>query len=251
MANQRLYNAFLLVALATSAANAAEEKQPDNGTDPTKQTQAVTVAYEHIALRDGFYRGTFKPSYKLPLGPHSSVTLLVPIVRTDTAGNEDYDLGDASLKLSYVYKLTRDHGIVLQGEVVFDTAGRPELGGNATVLKGTVIYAKFLQGGAIFAPTLGLNEGFGPDGRTVRSLVADFYYVPKLSDPRYYVTFDPALTADVENDAEFASVAVTIGRVIGPAFGGSSQVYVKPGVFLGGERSADWGIEIGYKVIGF
>jgi hypothetical protein len=75
--------------------------------------------------------------------------------------------------------------------------------------------------------------------------------VPKLSDPRYYVTFDPALTADVENDAEFASVAVTIGRVIGPAFGGSSQVYVKPGVFLGGERSADWGIEIGYKVIGF
>jgi hypothetical protein len=55
----------------------------------------------------------------------------------------------------------------------------------------------------------------------------------------------------VENDAEFASVAVTIGRVIGPAFGGSSQVYVKPGVFLGGERSADWGIEIGYKVIGF
>jgi len=62
----------------------------------------------------------------LPLGPRSSLTLLVPIVRTDIAGNEDYDLGDASLKLSYVYKLTKDHGIVLQGEVVFDTAGRPE-----------------------------------------------------------------------------------------------------------------------------
>jgi hypothetical protein len=133
--NQSRCDAFLVFALATSAAYAAEETQPDNGTDPTKQTHAVTVAYEHIALRDGFYRGTFKPSYKLPLGPHSSVTLLVPIVRTDIAGNEDFDLGDASLKLSYVYKLTRDHGIVLQGEVVFDTAGRPELGGDATVLK--------------------------------------------------------------------------------------------------------------------
>lgn len=251
MATKNRYNAFLVLALATYAVHAAEGTQPDNGTDPTKQTQAVTLAYEYLELRDGFYRETFKPQYKLPLGPHGSVTLLVPLIRTDIAGNEDYDLGDASLKFSYVYKLTRDHGIVLQGEVVFDTAARPELGSGATVFKGTVIYAKFLQDGAIFAPALGVNEGFDRDGRVVRSLVADFYYVPKLSDPRYYVTIDPALTADLENHAQFGSLAVTIGRVIGPAFGGSSQVYVKPGVFFGGERSADWGIEIGYKVIGF
>jgi hypothetical protein len=251
MATKNRCKAFLLLAVATYAAHAAEQTPPDNGTDPTKQTQAVTLAYEHIELRDSFYRGTVKPSYKLPLGPRSSITALVPFVRTDIAGNEDYDLGDASLKLSYVYKLTKDHGIVLQGEVVFDTAARAELGSGATVFKGTVIYAKFLHSGAIFAPALGLNDSFGRDGRAVRSVVADFYYVPKLSDHRYYVTIDPALTADLENDAEFASLAVTIGRVIGPAFGGSSQVYVKPGVFAGGERSADWGLEIGYKVLGF
>jgi hypothetical protein len=251
MPSRRGYNALLPLVLAASALHAAEETEPDNGTDPTKQTQAVTLAYEHLELRDGFYRGTFKPQYKLPLGSRTSITLLVPFASTDLAGNEDYDLGDASLKLSHVYKLTRDQGIVLQGEVVFDTAAREELGGQASVFKGTVIYAKFLPRGAIFAPAFGFNDSFGPDGRPVRSFVADFYYVPKLRDRRYYMTIDPTMTLDRENDSEFASLAVTLGRVIGPAFGGSSQVYMKPGVFVGGDRPADWGIEIGYKVIGF
>jgi hypothetical protein len=102
-----------------------------------------------------------------------------------------------------------------------------------------------------FAPAFGFNDSFGPDGLPVRSFVADFYYVPKLKDPRYYMTIDPTLTLDRENDTDFASLAITLGRVIGPAFGGSSQVYMKPGVFVGGDRPADWGIEIGYKIIGF
>ena len=251
MARTSRYTALLLFAMAAAAVHAAEDSEPDNGTDPTKQTQAVTLAYEHLELRDGFYRGTFKPQYKLPLGSSTSITLLVPFASTDLAGNEDYDLGDVSLKLSSVVKLTRDHGIVLQGEVVFDTAAREELGGQATVFKGTVIYAKFLSSGAIFAPAFGFNDSFGPDGLPARSFVADFYYVPKLRDRRYYMTIDPTLTLDRENDTDFASLAVTLGRVIGPAFGGSSQVYMKPGVFFGGDRPADWGIEIGYKVIGF
>src|ERR1044072_1625217 len=79
-----------------------------------------------------------------------------------------------------VVKLTRDHGIVLQGEVVCHRAARAELGAQATVFKGTVIFAKFLASGAIFAPAFGFNDSFGPDGNPVRSFVADFYYVPKL-----------------------------------------------------------------------
>ena len=91
------------------------------------------------------------------------------------------------------------------------------------MFQGTVIYAKFLASGAIFAPAFGFNDSFGPDGNPVRSFVADFYYVPKLKDRRYYMTIDPTLTLDRENDATFASLAVTLGRVIGPAFGGSAR----------------------------
>ena len=37
----------------------------------------------------------------------------------------------------------------------------------------------------------------------------------------------------------------------GAAFGGHSQVYVRPQVLMGNERPANWSFQIGYKVIGF
>jgi hypothetical protein len=85
----------------------------------------------------------------------------------------------------------------------------------------------------------------------VNTTTFDFYYVPKLADPRNLITVDPAVNLDWENDKEFLSLAVTYGRVTGPAFGGIGIVTVKPTVFAGGDRPADWGIEIGYKLLGF
>ena len=39
--------------------------------------------------------------------------------------------------------------------------------------------------------------------------------------------------------------------VLGPLLGGSSQVYIKPSVYLGGHSTADWGIEVAFKLLGF
>jgi hypothetical protein len=65
------------------------------------------------------------------------------------------------------------------------------------------------------------------------------------------VTFDPSLNFDWENDKRFAGLAVTMGRVTGPAFGGNGILFVKPSVFVGGDRPSSWGVEVGFKVLGF
>ena len=44
---------------------------------------------------------------------------------------------------------------------------------------------------------------------------------------------------------------MTYGRVVGPAFGGTGIVTIKPQVFAGDGRPGDWGLEVGYKVLGF
>jgi hypothetical protein len=44
---------------------------------------------------------------------------------------------------------------------------------------------------------------------------------------------------------------LTTGYSLGPAFGGSSQIYVRSSTYAGGERAANWGIEVGYKVLRF
>lgn len=72
----------------------------------------------------------------------------------------------------------------------------------------------------------------------INSTVFDFYFVPKLADPSNFITIDPALSFDWESEREFSSLAVTMGRAVGTAFGGNGRVFVKPSVFAGGERSA-------------
>lgn len=248
--------AIAIAGLLCAAAQAQDAtKAPDNGTDPTKMSTSAAIQYEHIALRGGFGSGNLKLSYIVPLGEKRdySLRLRVPVARADVLGNNGFGLGDVSLQVAHVFGLTKEHGFVAQGELLFDTAKRPELGSGKTVVKGTLIYALFLQGGHIFAPAAVQSVSIGGDGNRARvnGTVFDFYYVPKLADPKTFVTVDPALSFDWEAKKQFASLAVTVGRAVGPAFGGSAQVFMKPSVFFGGERPGNWGVEIGYKVIGF
>ena len=134
----------------------AQEKPANNGTDPTKLTTILQPTYEYLDLVGGFESGVLRLNYTQPFGAKSdySLRLRVPVQMNDVLGNSGHDLGDASLMLTHVFGLTRTHGWVFQGEAVFDTAARPELGTGKNVLKGTLIYARFLPTGAIFAPAV-------------------------------------------------------------------------------------------------
>lgn len=245
--------ASLLVCSAAHAQNA--DKAPDNGTDPTRFSSAASVQWEHIDLKGGFAAETLNFTYWQPLGEKKNYNLRVrlPVVRNDALGRGGYDMGDFALRLNHVYSVTKKDAIVLSAELVFDTAQRPELGTGKHVFKPNVTYAMFLEGGAIFAPAFVHSISIGGDSNRTRvnATVFDFYYVPKLADPKNFMTVDPALSFDWKGKKQFASLAVTLGRGIGPAFGGNSQVFIKPTVFVGGDRPGKWGVELGYKVIGF
>jgi hypothetical protein len=200
-------------------------------------------------------RGTLRLSYTTPLDDAQSYALRVrvPVTYVDVLGDDGYDIGDASLEISHVFGLTKQHAFVAKGELIFDTAARPELGTGQNVFKGTFIYAKFLQSGSIFAPALVQSNSLWGDGNRpdVNSTTIDFYYVPKLANPKNLITYDPALNFDWENDKQFFSLAITFGRVLGPQLGGNGILFVKPSVFAGSDRPSSWGMEVGYKVIGF
>ncbi len=241
---------------ATAAAEntKAATAEPNNGTDPTRLTTSIAVAYEYNDLVAGLSRQAPRVDLTLPFGQKQdySVRLRVPMVSNDVAGNDNFGLGDVSVTGTHVFGLTRQRGLVVQGEFIADSASRPELGGGKNVLKGTFIYARFLPKG-IFAPALVHSVDVGGDSNRadVNMTTVDLYYVPKLPNPRAFMTIDPALNFDWENDAEFASLAVTGGTAVGKAFGGIAQLYVKPTVLFGHERPGDWSIEVGFKVLGF
>ena len=244
----------LLLGCAAGPALAAGADQPNNGTDPTRLISTAALVYEYNDLANDLERHAPRFDLILPFGEKQdySLRLRVPVIRNDVFGDSSFNLGDVSLTGTHVFGVTPKRGMVVQGEYIANTADRPELGTGRHVFKGTFIYARFLPQG-IFAPALVHSVDLGGDtGRADVSITTmDFYYVPKLKDPRNFVTIDPSLNFDWENNAEFASLAVTAGRTVGQAFGGITQVYIKPSVLMGHERPGDWSVEVGFKVLGF
>lgn len=234
-----------------SLAHPSLAQEEDNGTDPTKMRRLVLTSYEHMDLGRDATRGTLKLAYEQPMADATSVRLTVPVVGVDAPGlKNDAALGDISLRVTHLMDVNRERGIVLQGDIYADSARRRELGYGTTVLKGTAIYAKFLQGGAIFAPALSHAQSL--DGHNEFSeTTLDFYYVPKLPDPAWYMTVDPAAIHNWETNATYASIAITTGREVGKIGGGLAQLYLKPNILIGVDRPADWSIEAGFRVIGF
>lgn len=232
----------------------AAHRSENNGTDPTRVSRTVQVKYEYLALRDGFTSSTLRLLYTQPLGSGFSAVFKLPVTRVDVFGNDGAGLGDVSVQVGMVFGLPREGGNVVQAEVFFDTATRPELGAGNSVLKATYIRAFFLQSGAILAPSFVQSVSLlgGGDRPKVNLSTVDLYYVPKMADPRNLVTFDPNVNYNWQNGNRFASLAVTLGRNIGPSpFGGNQFVLVKPAILVGSDRPNKWGLELTYRVIGF
>lgn len=255
MRTSTTFGATLLCLQMTAAAAQDAKKGIDNGTDPTRFSTSAALIYEYNDLAGGLARQAPRVEVIIPLGAqhHYNVRVTVPVVSNDVAGNDNFALGDVAVRMSHVFGVTRHRGMVVHGEMIFNTAKRDELGTGKDVFKGTFIYAHFRPNGSIFAPALvqSLDVAGDRDRADVNITTIDFYYVPKLKDPHNYITWDPALNFDWANNKDYVSLAVTFGRVVGEAFGGHAQVYIKPSLLAGSERPGDWSMEVGFKVLGF
>lgn len=251
---KKLTSLLLLLFLNTILLSTAHaEEEVNNGTDPTRLATTAAIQYKHTDLRTNGSTGLFEALYTHPLGAQKRMSLTVTVPYASGAADSEFSFGDVGLKFTHVADLNRERGLAYTAEILFDTAHRADLGTGQSVLKASGFYAKFLQNGGIFAPALVQQVDLGNrrGRRDVNNTTLDLYYVPKLADPLYFMTYDPAIIADWENDLEYVSLTITVGRMLGKAFGGNSQVYIKPQVLGGTERPVDWTIQVGYKVIGF
>lgn len=230
-----------------------ESREINNGTNPTLLTTQAGIQYQSNRLTSGDTIGLFEAFYVQPFGAgDKALRFTVPFA--DSPFDNTMALSDISLTYIDVFYLTEKNGAAFTAELFLDTAARDDLGYGQYAMEVTGFYAWFLDNGAIFAPawvqTFGL-EGGNDAGGDLNITTVDFYYVPKLANPNFYLTFDPAVIRDWENDITFGSLQITAGMLTGRMFGGDSQIFVKPGVQFGGDRVADWSVQVGFKVLNF
>jgi len=236
------------------AEKTANSEVVNNGTNPTLLSTTAGIQYTYNDIRGGFSSGLWEAYFGMPFGSRKQFSFQLKVPYADSALDDDFGLGDVSLKFTHVVDVNASRGIAYTAELFLDTADRPDLGNGQEVLEFSAFYAKFLPGGNIFAPalvqTVGL-DGKGSNGQDINRTTIDFYYVPKLANPKFFMTFDPALSYDWETDKGFASLQVTFGMLTGKVAGGDSQIFIKPGIYAGADRPLDFSVQVGFKVLGF
>ncbi|PYG31034.1 hypothetical protein C8N36_10588 [Pelagimonas varians] len=236
-----------------SLAAAQEFQQINNGTNPTLLTTQAGLQYQLNRVNTNLDTGLLEAFYTRPFGDGSkAIRFNVPF--SDVPAGEGLTFGDFSVTYIDVFHLTENNGAAFTFELFLDTAEKETAGYGQIAGETSVFYAWFLKNGSIFAPawvqTFGL-EGGNDQGQSLNTSTFDFYYVPKLANSKYYMTFDPAIIHDWESEKTFGSLQVTMGMLTGKAFGGDGQVFIKPGVLFGADKPADWSFQVGYKVLNF
>ena len=243
-----------ICALATAAQAQEKAAAPDNGTDPSRISNSFITDFKYLSLRDDFTSEVIDLKFTAAVARHTGLSIDLPVASIDTLGNNDYGIGDFSFKASHVSGMSKKGANVFQAELFLDTADRPELGNGQDVLKLTYIKVIFLPTHAIIAPSFIQNFGFGGKGDRARvnNFVFDLYYVPHFKNPKLYMTIDPNITYNWDTGSSYEGLLVTVGYGLGKAFGkGNGSVYVKPSVYFGDDRPADWGMEVGYRLLAF
>jgi hypothetical protein len=249
----RVLLAAALLGCATPAM--AQEEAPDNGTDPTRLSTSFSLSYEAISLPERGQLDTLYLKYGVPISAdrRTGLNLKLPVV-SNSLGEDGYGLGDFTIKITRVPVVTPKYGVVVSAEAVLNTADAPDRGFGVNALKLTAIYAAFLKSGAIFAPSFLQTFSVGspdPGRKDVNLTTIDFYYVPKLANPKAYMTVDPSILYDWESDEIAGAIAVTYGQSVDLGLPGNESFFIKPSLGLGTNRGSGLGLEVGFKVVGF
>jgi hypothetical protein len=180
-------------------------------------------------------------------------------------GKDDIDdsgLGDINFRLLTVPYFKGANAIAIALEVFLNTASEDNLGAGTTSLAPVIFYGRFFRGGfgpwkkgGLFAP--GLQYKFSvdeDDGRAdTEQAIIDINFLLQAKDGQSWLFAEPQIVFDLENNTEFAIIDIEFGWMMTKWFENMAgqSFYLRPTFTVGTDRFTDYGIEVGYKFIGW
>ena len=258
-----------------SAENAAKDKSDKTGTNPINFQRDLRFYNEYLWLnednvgdgnqniftmeyRQPFYKGKWQFRIRLPF----STSLKFDATGDGIDDIDDSGLGDVNFRLLTVPYFQGANAFAVALEVFANTASEDSLGAGTTSLAPIVFYGRFFRGGfgpwkrgGLFAP--GLQYKFSVDedeGRDkTEQIILDVNFLLQSVDQQSWLYAEPQIVFDQETDAEFAIMDIEFGWMMSkwwPDLKGQS-FYLRPTFTIGADRPTDYGLEIGYKFVGW
>jgi len=266
----------LAVAQESSAESIAKDTSDKSGTNPVNFQRDIRFYNEYTWLntegdgnqnvftteyRQALFDGEWQFRVKAPF-----VTSLKADFNND--GIDDLDesgLGDVNFRLLKKPWFKGPHAIALGFEVFLNTASEDALGSGTTTLGPQIFYGYFFgknpipipgyRGGGLFAPGLQYRFSVEEDaGRSDTDAVAiDINYLALSEDKTRWLFANPQVLFDRENEQDYVFFDVEFGWMMAkwyPELKGQS-FYIRPTFTIGADRPSDYGIEFGYKFVGW
>jgi hypothetical protein len=251
------------------AEQAAKDKSDKSGTNPINFQRDFRIYNEHLWLDGNQNLATVE--FRTPFaGGKWQFRTRVPFItslRADVNGDgiddiDDSGLGDVNFRLLTVPYFKGANALAFALEVFLNTASDDSLGAGTTSLAPVVFYGRFFRGGfgpwkrgGLFAPGLQYRFSIDEDeGRNeTEQVILDINFLLQSVDQQSWLYAEPQIVFDRENDAEFAIMDIEFGWMMTkwwPDLKGQS-FYLRPTFTVGRDRPTDYGIEVGYKWVGW
>lgn len=267
-----VFVAFLIIGLTFTVVYAQDDakeamKADKTGTNPINFTHDARLYNEYIWLNtagDGSqnittfeYRTPFAGG-KWQFRARARVASIEADLNDD--GTDDVDdsgVGDFDFRFLTVpiIDMKKKFALAVGFETFLPTATEDSLGQGALSF-GPQVFGVFFAPmgikGTLIAPAyqhkFSIDED---DGRSeVHQGFIDIFLLWGSSDKQYWALVDPQIILDYEQDKEFMIVDIEAGTMLDRFFGTKGHsAYLRPSFGVGGNRSTDGSIEIGYKII--
>jgi hypothetical protein len=276
--------ASLLIALASPSLAVAQEASAEQitkdtsdktGTNPVNFQRDLRFYNEYSWLNtdgDG-YQNVSTMEYRQPIFDGAwqfRTRIRYSFIEADLNddGSNDIDvsgIGDADFRLLKQPWFFGANAVTTAVEVFLNTASEDALGAGTTALGPQVFYARFFgknpipfySGGGLFAPGLQYRFSIHEDkGRAdTDQIVIDLNFLVMSKDKTRWFFLNPQIVSDRENNADFAFIDIEFGWMMAkwyPNLKGQS-FYIRPTFTIGSDtdRPTDYGMELGYKFIGW
>ena len=257
------------------AEQAAKDTSDKSGTNPINFQRDLRFYNEYLWLNednagDGnqnvftmeYRQPFFKGKWQFRLRAPFTTSLQADVNGDGIDDIDDSGLGDINFRLLTVPYFKGANAFAFALEVFANTASEDSLGAGTTSLAPIVFWGHFFRGGfgpwqkgGLFAP--GLQYKFSVDedeGRAeTEQIILDVNFLLQSVDGQSWLYAEPQIVFDQETNADFAIMDIEFGWMMTkwwPDLKGQS-FYLRPTFTIGADRPTDYGIELGYKFVGW